>query len=315
MKKIVLAFLTLISFVLGEDKTAELRIGAQAYPLYAPLWAAKELGYLDEEFKKVGAKYTWNVFANGPLVNEGVRGGSIDLGIMADLPAIIAKSVGLDIVVFANFGIGEKALALIVPPSSSIKEVKDIKGKKIAYGKGTYAQHLLALLLNNNGLKFSDITEINLAAGDIPAALERGDIDGAVVWEQYISQLTVPNKARVVADGTGIKLGNNISYIKRDFAKAHPESLIAYIKAVQRGAEYINNNNKAASELLSPTFKVSPQILESVFSHFEYYAKFQPRDIKEIEKVKDYVLREKIIRKDIDIKEFITTEYLDRAGI
>ncbi|MDR1007751.1 MAG: aliphatic sulfonate ABC transporter substrate-binding protein [Campylobacteraceae bacterium] len=313
MKKIVLVFLALVSFMFGADKT--LRIGVQAYPLYAPLWAAKELGYLDEEFKKVGATYTWNVFANGPLVNEGVRGGSIDLGIMADLPAIIAKSVGLDIVVFANFGIGEKALALIVPTDSSIKEVADIKGKKIAYGKGTYAQHLLALLLNNNGLKFSDITEINLAAGDIPSALERGDIDGAVVWEQYISQLTVPGKARVVADGTGIKLGNNISYIKRDFAKANPESLVAYIKAVQRGAEYINNNNEEASKLLSPTFKVSPQILQSVFSHFEYYAKFLPRDIAEIEKVKDYVLKEKIIRKDIDIKEFITTEYLEKAGI
>jgi sulfonate transport system substrate-binding protein len=315
MKKLILAFFALISFVFGADKTAELRIGAQAYPLYAPLWAAKELGYLDEEFKKAGAKYTWNVFANGPLVNEGVRGGSLDLGIMADLPAIIAKSVGLDIVIFANFGIGEKALALIVPVDSPIKEVKDIKGKKIAYGKGTYAQHLLALLLNNNGLKFSDITEVNLAAGDIPAALERGDIDGTVIWEQYISQLTVPGKARVVADGTGIKLGNSISYVKRDFAKAHPEVLIAYIKAVQRGAEYINNNNEDAAKLLSPTFKVSPEVLKSVFSHFEYYAKFQQRDIAEIEKVKNYVLKEKIIRKDVNIKEFVTTEYLDKAGI
>ncbi|MDR1976636.1 MAG: aliphatic sulfonate ABC transporter substrate-binding protein [Campylobacteraceae bacterium] len=315
MKRVVLGAFLFASLLFGVSKDGELRIGVQPYPLYAPLWAAKELGYLDEEFKKVGVKYTWNVFANGPLVNEGVRGGSIDLGIMADLPAIIAKSVGLDIAIFANFGIGEKALALIVPTSSPIKEVKDIKGKKIAYGKGTYAQHLLALLLNNNGLKFSDITEINLAAGDIPAALERGDIDGAVVWEQYISQLTVPGKARVVADGTGIKLGNNISYIKRDFAKAHPEALVAYVKAVQRGAEYINKNNEAASKLLSPTFKVSPEILRSVFSHFEYYAAFQPRDIVEIEKVKNYVLKEKIIRKDIDIKEFITTEYLDKAGI
>lgn len=314
MKKLVLAFFTLISFAFTAF-AAELRIGTQPYPLYAPLWAAKELGYLDEEFKKAGAEYTWNVFGNGPLVNEGVRGGSIDLGTMADLPAIIAKSVGLDIVLFSNFGIGEKALALIVPTNSPIKEVKDIKGKKIAYGKGTYAQHLLAILLNDNGLKFSDITEVNLAAGDIPVALERGDVDGAVVWEQYISQLTVPGKARVIKDGTGIKLGNNISYIKRDFAKSNPQALIAYVKAVQRGAEYINNNNEEAAKLLSPVFKVSPEVLKVVLSHFEYYAKFLPRDIAEIEKVKNYVLKEKIIRKDVDIKDFVTTEYLDKAGI
>ncbi|GHV09086.1 nitrate ABC transporter substrate-binding protein [Campylobacterota bacterium] len=314
MKKIVFALLALVSFAFGADK-AELRIGTQPYPLYAPLWAAKELGYLDEEFKKVGATYTWNVFANGPLVNEGVRGGSIDLGMMADLPAIIARSVGLDIVIFSNFGIGEKALALIVPTNSPIKTVKDIKGKKIAYGKGTYAQHLLALLVNNNGLTNADFEHVNLAAGDIPTAIRTGQVDGAVVWEQFISQLVVPGEARVVADGTGIKLGNNISYIKEGFAKKHPEVLVAYIKAVERGANYINNNNEAAAKLLSPTFKVTPEILKSVLSHFEYYAKFQPRDIAEIEKVKNYVLKEKIIRKDVDIKSFITTEYIEKAGI
>ncbi|MDR1451062.1 MAG: aliphatic sulfonate ABC transporter substrate-binding protein [Helicobacteraceae bacterium] len=316
MKKLILAFITLAGITFGADSAkTELRIGAQPYPLYAPLWAAKELGYLDEEFKKVGASYAWNVFANGPLVNEGVRGGSIDLGMMADLPAIIAKSVGLDIVIFSNFGIGEKALALIVPINSPIKEVKDIKGKKIAYGKGTYAQHLLALLVNNAGLNNGDFEHVNLSAGDIPSAIRTGQIDGAVIWEQYISLLVVPNEARVVADGTGIKLGNNISYIKKEFADKHPEVLTAYIKAVERGARYINGDNKAAAKLLSPTFKVTPEVLEKVFSHFEYYAKFLPRDVKEIETVKDYVLKEKIIRKDVDINEFVTAKYIDAAGI
>ncbi|MDR3162284.1 MAG: aliphatic sulfonate ABC transporter substrate-binding protein [Helicobacteraceae bacterium] len=318
MKKLVFTFLTLAIFALGDHdhgSKAELRIGAQPYPLYAPIWAAKELGYLDEEFNKVGATYTWNVFGNGPLVNEGVRGGSIDLGMMADLPAIIARSVGLDIVVFANFGIGEKALALIAPIDSPIKEVKDIKGKKIAYGKGTYAQHLLALLVNNAGLKNSDFEHVNLAAGDIPAAIRTKQIDGAVIWEQYISLLVVPGEARVVADGTGIKLGNNISYIKRDFAAKHPEVLAAYIRAIERGSQYINGDNKAAAKLLSPTFKVTSDVLEKVFSHFEYYAKFLPRDIKEIETVKNYVLKEGLIKKDVDIKTFITTKYIEAAGI
>ncbi|MDR2033828.1 MAG: ABC transporter substrate-binding protein [Helicobacteraceae bacterium] len=314
LMKLTLAIGAIVSFAFGAPK-AELRIGAQPYPLYAPLWAAKELGYLDEEFKKVGATYTWNVFGNGPLVNEGVRGGSIDLGMMADLPAIIAKSVGLDIVIFSNFGIGEKALALIVPTNSPIKEVKDIKGKKIAYGKGTYAQHLLAILVNNSGLKNSDFEHINLAAGDIPTAIRTGQIDGAVIWEQYISLLTVTGDARVVADGTGIKLGNNISYIKKDFAQKHPEVLSAYIKAVERGSQYINNNNKDAAKLLSNTFKTPPETLELVFSHFEYYAKFLPRDIAEIEKVKNYVLKEKIIARDVNINEFVTTKYIERAGI
>ena len=136
-----------------------------------------------------------------------------------------------------------------------------------------------------------------------------------MIWEQYISLLVESGQARVVADGTGIKLGNNISYIKRDFAAKHPEVLAAYIKAIERGSQYINKDNKAAAKLLSPTFKVTPEVLEKVFSHFEYYAKFLPRDVKEIETVKNYVLKEGIIKKDVNIKELVTTKYIEAAGI
>jgi len=323
MKKAVflLGFIAIMTFIgCGDKKSGEqektiVRIGAQPYPLYAPLFAAKNLGYLDEELKKVNAAYTWATFKAGPLVNEAVASGNADIGIMADMPAILAKSSGQDIQIFSHLAYGERALALVVKTDSPIKEVSDIKGKKIAYVKGSYAQHLLALLLNNAGLTFSDITSVNLGAGDMPAALENGDIDGAVVWEQYISLITVPAKGRVVADGTGIKRGNNISYVVKSFGEKHPEVLAAYIKATQRGAEYINSNPKEAAALIAKDFGIEPELLETVFKNFVYYAAFTDDDIAEIEKVKDYILAEKIITNDVDIDELVTEKYIKEAGL
>ena len=78
----------------GEDDRTVLRIAAQPYPLYSSVWVAYELGYLDEELNAVNAEYTWTEFQSDPLVNEAVAAGEADLGFMADLPAIIAKSTG-----------------------------------------------------------------------------------------------------------------------------------------------------------------------------------------------------------------------------
>ncbi|MDR3346371.1 MAG: aliphatic sulfonate ABC transporter substrate-binding protein [Campylobacteraceae bacterium] len=326
MKKAVLLFgLIAVLFFSGcsekksdekaQKQNAVVRIGAQPYPLYAPLFAAKNLGYIDEELAKVNASYTWTEFKAGPLVNEAVASGNADIGIMADMPAILAKSSGQDIQIFSHIAYGEKALALVVKNDSPISEVGQIKGKKIAYVKGSYAQHLLALLLKNNSLSFSDITSVNLGAGDIPAALENGDIDGAVVWEQYISLLVVPGKAKVIADGSGIKKGNNVAYVVKSFGDKHPDVLAAFIKANQRGADYINEHPKEAAELIAKNFGIEPALLEVVFKNFVYYAAFSDDDIAEITKVKNYILAEKIIQNDVDISQFVTTKYIKQAGL
>ena len=193
-----------------ENSGAELRIAAQPYPLYTPIYVAYEKGYLQEEFDKIGATYTWQEFQSGPLVNEAVAAGEADLGFMADLPAIIAKSSGQPIEIISNVAYGEKGLAVLVKSDSDFTSVADLKGKKVAYATGSYAQHLLAVLLDKEGLSLDDVESVNLGAGDQPSALSSGEVDAIVIWEQYISQLTSDGTAKVLSDGTGVKRGNMI---------------------------------------------------------------------------------------------------------
>lgn len=331
MKKFVLLFVFIVMLTVGcgfnnaESDTAPstdklgsssvLRIGAQPYPLYASIYVAKEKGYLEEELKKVGATYEWTDFKSGPLVNEAVASGHDDIGFMADMPAILAKSSGQDIQIVGNVAYGEKALALLVKPTSNITSLEDLKGRKIAYGKGTYAQHLLALLLEKGNLTFNDIQSVNLPAGDMPTALENGQIDAAVIWEPFISQLVTAGKAKVIADGTGIKRGNLVTYAVNSYAKEHPQIIAAYIKACQRASDYIKENPKEAAELIAKDMKVDPSILESTFQNLHYDQALTPEDINEIKKVKDYLLQQKLIQNDIDMDSFINLEYLKEAGI
>lgn len=296
----------------AEGKT--IRVAAQTYPLYSPINAAHELGYFDEEFEAIGASYTWTEFASGPLVNEAVAAGEGDVGFMADLPAIIARSSGQDIQVVSGVSTGERSLAVLIPTESDIKDIKDLKGKKIAYAFGSYAQHLLALVLDKAGLSFDDVESVNLGAADSPAALANGEVDAIVIWEQFITKLTTEGTAKVLIDGTGIKKSNMVLYSVTEFAKENPELIEAFIKATDRGAKYIKDNPKEAAALLAPIYNVSEEEMIKIFDNFEFSVSLTDDDIKEITTVADYANESGIINNAVDGSEFINTEYLKNAG-
>ncbi|MCC8050987.1 MAG: aliphatic sulfonate ABC transporter substrate-binding protein [Clostridiales bacterium] len=296
------------------DDTVTLRIAAQPYPLYSSIWVAYELGYLEEELAAVNAEYTWTEFQSGPLVNEAVAAGEADLGYMADLPAIIAKSSGQEIEIVSNVAYGEKGLAVLIPTDSEITSVAELEGKKVAYATGSYAQHLLALLLDQEGLTLDDVESINLSAGDQVAALSSGEVDAIVIWEQYISLLTTEGTAKVLADGTGIKRGNMVTYAVTSYAEEHPEVIEAYIRALDRADEYIEEDPSAAAEVIAEDFGVDAELMETILGNFTFTTELTQDDIDEIEAVKDFSLEAGIITNDIDFDSFINTEYLDAVA-
>ena len=295
----------------NENNETVLRIAAQPYPLYTPVYVAYRLVYLDEELNAVGAKYEWKSFKSGPLVNEAVAAGEADLGFMADLPAIIAKSTGLPIEVVSNVAYGEKGIAVLAKADSPIKSVADLKGKKVAYATGSYAQHLLALLLSKEGLTLNDVQSVNLGAGDQPAALASGEVDAIVIWEQYISQLTSDGTAKVIADGTGVKRGNMVTYAVSDYANKNPKVIEAYIKALNRADEVIKNEPEKAAEAVAEDFGVNKELMLKIIPNFTFSTEFTEDDIAEIKNVKDFSLESGIISKDVDIDSFINKKYLD----
>jgi sulfonate transport system substrate-binding protein len=298
-----------------NTKSKIVRIGAQPYPLYSSIYVAKKLGYLDEELKKVGATFEWTDFKSGPLVNEAVAAGNEDIGFMADMPAILAKSSGQDIEIIGNVAYGEKALAVLVGADSNITDPSQLKGKKIAYVKGSYAQHLLALVLKNAGLSFNDIESVNLAAGDMQAALEGKQIDAAVLWEQFLSKMTSEGRAKVLVDGTGIKRGNMVTYSTKAFAEKNQEVIEAYIKACQKASDYIKTNPKEAAEAIAGDFGVSPDLMIKIFKNLTFTQALTKDDIQEIKTVEQYILKEGIISNDVNMDEFVSTKFLEEAGI
>ena len=309
------ALLATTSIALAADN--ELRIATQPIPHYAPIFVAKHKKWVDEELARVGAKssVTWTSFAAGPPMNESFAAGQQDIGLLGDTPAIIAKSAGINTRIFGLTSSGPKSLAVIVPAKSGIRTPKDLKGKKVAVVKGSYAHHLLVLILQKGGLTTSDIQFINLSQADIVTSIQNGDIDAAAVWEPVITKLENQGTARVLADGSGIKKGILVIIATNDIVTKKQEQAKAFLKAYQRGAQFIKTNPGEAARLISGDVNLSTDLLLKVLTKFDYHPAIQADDIVELKKSEAFMYGAGIIKSHVNIDSFVDAKLPRESGI
>jgi sulfonate transport system substrate-binding protein len=261
---------------------------------------------VEEELAKSGARpaIKWVSFAAGPPMNESFAAGQQDIGFLGDTPAIIGKAAGIDTRIIGITSSGPRTLAVIVPTKSNIKSPGDLKGKKVAVVKGSYAHHLLALVLRKGGLTTSDIEFINLSQADTATAILNGNIDAAAVWEPLITKLESQGQVRVLADGTGIKKGVLVIVATNDYVAKQREQVKALLRAYQRGARFIKSNPKEAAQLIAADVNLAPDLLLKVLPKYDFHPAIQADDIGEIKKSETFMRSVGIIKTLVDIDKF-----------
>jgi sulfonate transport system substrate-binding protein len=292
----------------GAPRTGakEVRIALQPIPQFAPLYVAKEKGWLQEEFLRQGAIVKWSSFPAGPPMNESFASGEQDIGLMGDAPAIIGRAAGMDTRIIGRTSSGPTALAVVVGKKSPISSPKDLRGRKVATVKGSNAHHLLTIMLRNGGMTTDDIRLVNMSQGDIAKAMENGDIDAAAVWEPLITRLSDQGTARVLADGTGIKKGILVSVATKAFIDRNPRLVLKFLEVYERGREYIRGNHREAARLLSGEMNLSPGQLERVLARFDFDPRLSDDDIAEMKSSEKFMSAARIIRERVDIATFIS---------
>lgn len=313
----IIALTALTLFTATLVMADEVRFATQPIPHYAPIFVAKHKKWLEEELAKVGAKPTlkWASFAAGPPINESFAAGQQDFGFLGDTPAIIGKSAGINTKIVGLTSSGPKSLAVVASTRTNIKSPKDLKGKKVAVVKGSYAHHLLVLVLQQGGLTLNDIQFINLSQADIATAIVKGDIDAAAVWEPLITKLEGQGAVRLIADGTRIKKGVLVMIAANDFVAKKREQTKAILRAYQRGAQYIKANPKEAAQLIAADVNLPAETLVSVFKKFDYHPAIQADDVEELKKSETFMRSASIIKSGVNIDSFVDASLTREIGL
>jgi sulfonate transport system substrate-binding protein len=158
-----------------------------------------------------GAPYTveWSEFAAAAPLLEALGANAVDVGVAGDAPFFFAYANGARIhAVQAGKSSSEGgAVAILVPRNSPLQTVADLRGKRIATGRGSIGHYLVLRLLEQAGIPVADVKMVFLGPADAKAAFASGAVDAWSTWGVYIPLVTQRGQGRVLADGKGLLTG------------------------------------------------------------------------------------------------------------
>jgi len=262
-------------FALAQKAPRILRIGNQK----GWLSILKGRGTLEKRLAPLGVTVSWTEFNAGPVQLEALNVGSIDFGDVGEAPPIFAQAAGAPLV-YAGATVPRPRLeAVIVPKGSPIQTVADLKGKKIAYNKGSNVQYFLVKLLQKHGLQYSDVQSIFLPPADARAAFEKGAIDAWIIWDPFLAAAQKTLEARLLADAAGIVNNRAYYFTSRDFATRNPDVLKIAIEEINAIDTWAGKNKIAAAAELAAVLGLDKSITELYPSRSAFGTAVVNRDI------------------------------------
>ena len=189
-----------------------------------------------------------------------------------------------------------------MPKDSAIKTVADLKGKRIAFNKGSNVHYFLVKLLEKNGLKYSDVQPIFLAPADARAAFERGAVDAWVIWDPFLAAAQQTLEARLLADATDVANNRSYYFTSRDFATKNTDVLKIAIEEISVIDTWISNHKAAAAIELSAVLGLDKSITEVYVGRAGYGTKPVTREIlAEQQAIADTFFELKLIPKKLNL--------------
>jgi len=251
------------------DSPSTVRIGYQKSSTLVAVLKAN--GELEKDLSKLGVLVKWSEFQNGLPVLEALNVGAIDVsGDVADTVPVFAQAAGADLIYIASEAPSPSAQALLVPKTSPISSVKELKGKKVAVTKAAGSHYLLIAALAREGLDFKDVTPAYLSPSDGRAAFEKGAVDAWVTWDPFVAAAVKQSGARILTDGNGLANYNRYYLASSAFAAARPDVLRLIFDRLKTAGQWVKKNPDAAVKILSPVWKLDPAIIEQANSHRSY---------------------------------------------
>ena len=177
----VVMLLALSGYAAAQERIT-LRIADQKGGMRSQLEAANALQDLPYEIK-------WAEFPAAAPLAEALNAGAVDAGIIGDAPLLFALANGAPVKAIAVDKSNPAGTAVLVSPGSALKSAADLKGKRIATGKGSIGHFVALKALEQAGISPKEVQWVFLGPVDAKVALLNGSVDAWATWEPYTTQL------------------------------------------------------------------------------------------------------------------------------
>src|SRR5580693_4673199 len=288
--------------VTAVTATAEtLRIGYQKAA--STLVLLRTHGTLEKKLAPLNVEVKWLEFAAGPQLLEGLNVGSIDFGYVGEVPPIFALAAGAPLVYTAYELPTPEAEGILVRKDSPIQTIADLKGKKVAFNKGSDVHWLVIKALEDTGLKYGDIQPAYLAPADARAAFQNGAIDAWAIWDPFFVAAQRQLGARVLTTAKGIVNRHQYFVSTRSFSEKNAQIVKILMAELGEVGQWVRDNYAQAAAELAPIQGLDPQIIEASLRHYEHiYKPIDDAVLADQQRIADAFYELKLIPQKLSVK-------------
>ncbi len=292
------------------------KISFSTWTGYGPIWLAQQQGF----FKAHGLDVNIQVIESPGERLNALAAGALD-GAASTVDTFV-RVAAKGIPVVQVMGIDESVGGDGIVAKKEIQSIKDLKGKTVAVSIGSTSHWFLANVLDQNGMSLDDVKVQDMTAGDAGAAFVAGRVDVAVTWEPWLSRaqqtdfghtlVTSKEYPGLIVDSFGFR---------PDFAKAHPDVVVAFLAGWNDAMNYWKANQDPAVKIMADALKVKPESFTADLAGLriftiddskQYFGTADsPGPIYQVaDKAADFWMKIKVIDKKPDVKAIIDPSYL-----
>lgn len=305
----------------GAQGPIKIRFAWQPYNAVL-FYTARELRL----FEKAGLDAELVKFTAGPPQFAAYRSESIDAGLFGTAGFVVGLSQGLDLKTFYIQIISAYADGLVVRPDSGIAALRDLKGKKIAFLRGSSAHIGLVTAIQKAGLAPGDVQMVHMDITNMVPAFANKDVDGAYAWEPWISKMEALG-GKVLTRTRDLGLNTSDHWVVREkWAKANPEGMRRLVHVVDLAYEAFTRDRSVAIRATAENLGVSEavarhivdinpvlslqQVVDPWFELSLLPAPGNPGAAGMIQQVGDFLFAQGIIKSRIDGKSAVDGSYV-----
>ncbi len=275
MRIVVSAFLALVSagHISAETADSKIRIGMLAFGTLN--W---ELAVIQEEKLDTAQRITIETtpLASAEAGKIALQGGSVDL-IVSDWIWVANQRRQGAKVTFLPYSISHGAL--VVPADSPIRDIGDLKGKRLGVAGGGLDKNWLllrALAQKKYGVDLDQSTDKVFGAPPLlNQQLQQGKLDATLNYWNFAAKLEAQGYRRVI-DGRGLLQGLGIDadvaslgYVFReDWARSHEGTLSGFLKAADAAKKSICESDAVWQKVVPLTQEPDERVQNNLRRHY-----------------------------------------------
>ncbi|MFT8458847.1 MAG: aliphatic sulfonate ABC transporter substrate-binding protein [Liquorilactobacillus ghanensis] len=268
---------------------------------------AKSRGKFATKMEKKGYKVKFKEFQNGAAMMQALATGNIDYARVGDTPPVSALAAGTKLTYVAAGGTKEKGSGIVVKKNSGINSMADLKGKRVAYTKGTSSQYMVLRALKTAGLGINDIKWVNLDQDAAAVAYSKNKVDAWANWDPTVAQVEITENSKLLVNGQQAGAVNRSFIVSPSkFAKNHQSLSKLVIKYGEQDMHWANTHHKQVIKLMTKELKLSKKVvtLEIERRTFGIY-KMNDKYVKEEQEIADMFYQSGVLNKQATVAKHV----------